>query len=41
MVTIDVTGRNLLDKRLREIEVSREEVVKHLKIGLKEILKKR
>ena len=41
MVTIDVTGRNLLDKRLREIEVGREEALKHLKIELKEILKKR
>jgi len=41
MVTIDVSGRNLLDKRLREIEVGREEALKHLKIELKEILKKR
>ena len=40
MVTIDVTGRNLLDKRLRKIEVSREEELKHLKLELKEILKK-
>ena len=41
MVTIDVTGRNLLDKRLREIEVGREEALKQLRMGLKEILKKR
>ena len=41
MVTIDVTGRNLLDERLREIEVGREEALKRLKIELKEILKKR
>ena len=41
MVTIDAAGRNLLDKRLGEIEVGREEGLKHLKIGLKEILKKR
>ena len=38
-VTVDVTGRNFLDVRLREIEAARRETLRCLRMELKEILK--